>query len=174
MAFMLLSSAMPFYGANRVKVIKRILNNKYAFRGRRWTTISSEAKDFIQKILVPDPEERWDPETALQSPWLQQMAGHGTGENNGGGSGSGTTQWTLSAEQEEMVRASILKYARYPKLKKMVRFGTLVGTTGLFWFKKIRQQAHGLFAIHIIIGDVLPQSIYIIGTHGRGSQVQQR
>lgn len=119
MAFMLLSSAMPFYGANRVKVIKRILNNKYAFRGRRWTTISPAAKDFIRKILVSDPEERWDPETALQSEWLQSKAG---GETNGGGGGGGTTQWTLSSEEEEMVRVTLLKYARYPKLKKMVRW----------------------------------------------------
>ena len=112
MAFMLLSSAMPFYGANRMKTIKRILNNKYAFRGKRWNTISTQAKEFIQQLLVPDPEERLDAEAALQSAWLQQegVANHA----------NGTTEWMLSAEEEEMVRACLLKYARYPKLKKMV------------------------------------------------------
>jgi serine/threonine protein kinase len=104
-AFMLLSSSMPFYGKDRVQVIRRILNNKYHFKARRWVSVSQEAKAFVQELLVTEPEDRPDAESALGSAWLNSMRADGTKSD---------------AEEEAMAQAAMLKFADYPKLKKMV------------------------------------------------------
>lgn len=102
---MLLSSSMPYYGKDRVHVIKRILNNKYHFKARRWKSVSDDAKAFVQQLLVSEPDERADAETALGSAWLNRMRADGA---------------ISSAEEEGMARSAMLRYVEYPKLKKMV------------------------------------------------------
>jgi Ca2+-binding EF-hand superfamily protein len=36
----------------------------------RWKCVSQDAKDFVKRLLVKDPEERSDARTALRHPWL--------------------------------------------------------------------------------------------------------
>lgn len=113
-AFMLLSSALPFYGKERTEVMQHILDNKYTMKGRRWKRVSEEAKAFVKTLLVSDPDQRLNAETALQSEWL-------------GLAGSSSISPTKlkrrgpRTEEEQMARTAMLKYANYPKLKKMVR-----------------------------------------------------
>lgn len=102
---MLMGSALPYYGQKRETVIKKILANRYSFKASRWKRISPEAKDFIRTLLVSDPEQRADAEEALGSVWLQQQVG---------------PRGALQEREEEMARSSMLRYAGYPKLKKMV------------------------------------------------------
>ena len=119
MAYMLLSSAVPFYGNDRKQVIKEILANHYVFKGRRWKRTSIQGKDFIRDLLVLDPEERADAESALESAWMrlhQRFA-------------SGARRAPLS-EEEELARSSMQRYAGYSKLKKMVSKNQRVG---LLW-----------------------------------------
>lgn len=129
---MLLSSSMPFYGKDRMRVVKRILNNKYAFKGRRWIDISDDAKDFITALLVADPEERMNAETALQSAWLKNYASPSPAaatpavDTTVNGTlpdpvNSTPPMQTVLAKEEELAHAAMLRYATYPKLKKMVR-----------------------------------------------------
>lgn len=110
MAFMLLSSALPFYGEDSQQVIKQVLANRYVFRGRRWKRTSIQAKDFIRDLLVLDPDERADAECALESAWLRlhQRAV------------ARDARRAPLAEEEEMARSSMQRYAGYSKLKKMV------------------------------------------------------
>jgi serine/threonine protein kinase len=106
---MLLASALPFHGSDRRKVIKAILNCKYSFKGKRWKRVSPEARSFITSLLVPDPDKRLNADSALQSDWLNMYLPSGpTGARR-----------APRAEEEEMARSAILKYANYPKLKKM-------------------------------------------------------
>ena len=72
MAFMLLSSQMPFYGRKRSQIIEQIMEGKVEFKGRKWKRVSRQAKAFVEDLLVVDPDERVSAEEALQSQWLNR------------------------------------------------------------------------------------------------------
>jgi len=120
MAYMLLSSAVPFYGNDRKQVIREILANHYVFKGRRWKRTSIQARAFIRDLLVLDPEERADAESALESEWMHLHQRFASG---------GARRAPLS-EEEELARSSMQRYAGYSKLKKMVSKNQRVG---LLW-----------------------------------------
>jgi serine/threonine protein kinase len=103
--YMLLSSQMPFYGRKRRHIVEQILNGQYDFRGRRWKRISEQAKNFIDDLLVLDPEERSDAPTALSCTWLNKRFA--------------ATVRGPQVEEETMARQAMLRYAGYTKLKKM-------------------------------------------------------
>jgi serine/threonine protein kinase len=105
-AYMLLSSQMPFYGRKRRHILEQILSCQFDFRGRRWKRISDTAKAFIEDLLVLDPEDRADAQIALSSSWLNKRF-------------AATTRDPLH-EEENMARSAMLRYAGYTKLKKMV------------------------------------------------------
>jgi len=109
-AFMLLASALPFYGRDRASVVQRIMANKYSFRGKRWKAVSSQAKNFVRALLVSDPDKRADAESALKLAWLAHFDRQSNHKNK---------LADLREEQEQLARASMLRYAGYPKLKKM-------------------------------------------------------
>lgn len=104
-AYMLLSSQMPFYGRKRQHIVEQILGGKYDFRGRRWRKIGTPAKDFVRDLLVVDPDERLDAERASSCVWLNKRFAA-----------------TVRGPKEcEILQAknSITRYAGYTKLKKM-------------------------------------------------------
>lgn len=70
LAYMLLSSQMPFYGRRRKEILDKIARCNYDFKGRRWTTVSKQAKNFIGDLLMHDPNERPSANEAKQSLWL--------------------------------------------------------------------------------------------------------
>ena len=105
-AYMLLSSQMPFYGRKRRHIVEQILNCQFDFRGRRWKRISDQAKFFVEELLVLDPEERCDAQNALSCTWLNRRF-------------AATVRDPFS-EEENMARHAMLRYAGYTKLKKMV------------------------------------------------------
>ena len=67
---------------------------------------------FIIRLLVSDPDKRADAETALKLPWIAQQS------TNPNGAASAKVV-DISAEQQALVRAAMLRYAKYPRLKKM-------------------------------------------------------
>lgn len=71
-AYMLMSSQMPFYGRKRRHIVEQIMRCQYSFKGQRWKRISRQAKMFIEDLLVLDADERLDAEDALGSTWLNQ------------------------------------------------------------------------------------------------------
>lgn len=104
-AYMLLASQVPFYGRKRKEIVQQIMGAQYGFKGRKWQRISQQAKDFIGDLLVLDSEERLDADSALRSTWLNRRYA--------------ATSRAPRTEEEELARASMLRYAGYNKLKKM-------------------------------------------------------
>ena len=105
-AYMLLSSQMPFYGRKRRHIVEQILNCQFDFRGRRWKRISDQAKAFVEDLLVLDPEDRLDSLNALSCSWLNKRFA--------------ATSRAPQIEEESMASDAMIRYAGYTKLKKMV------------------------------------------------------
>jgi serine/threonine protein kinase len=68
--YMLLCTSKPFYDRNRRKMVERITKGEYKRDGPAWESLSPEARDFVQKLLVVDPKHRLDAAQALKHPWL--------------------------------------------------------------------------------------------------------
>jgi calcium-dependent protein kinase len=103
-AFMLLSSSLPFYGKTRKHVIRGIMTGKFAFKGRRWTKVSDVAMSFVEQLLVLDPENRPSAEEALKMSWFQ----------------AAFDETRLASEVElDQVQATMQVFAEYGRLKKL-------------------------------------------------------
>lgn len=106
-AFSLLSSSLPFFGHDRLSVMKKILRGKYRFTSRRWTTVSFEAKKFVSSILQQDPTIRPSAIDAMDAAWLK--------DDN-----SKYKPFTSEEiEQMDAIQSSIQAFATYPTLKKL-------------------------------------------------------
>lgn len=70
LAYMLLSSQMPFYGRRRKEILDKIARCNYDFKGRRWSSVSRQAQYFICDLLQHDPVDRPSAQQAAQSIWL--------------------------------------------------------------------------------------------------------
>ncbi|CAM9922951.1 unnamed protein product [Pylaiella littoralis] len=81
-AFCLLSGAMPFRGLTLDKLYTAVLDGACSYAGPEWTGVSPRARDFVRRMLVVDPGERWTAEQLLGHPWLTD--GEGAGEVAGG------------------------------------------------------------------------------------------
>jgi len=72
--YILLCGFPPFYGDTIPEIFKLIMNCDFDFPEKYWEHISDEAKDFISKLLVLDPEKRYTAQQVLQHPWLKGKA----------------------------------------------------------------------------------------------------
>jgi len=72
-AFVLLFGYMPFSGAE-AKQIRDIKDGHFTKKQAIWSKASTEAKDFVQKLLVVDPDLRMTAAKALNHRWLQTRA----------------------------------------------------------------------------------------------------
>lgn len=104
-AYMLLSSQMPFYGKKRRHIVELIMACKFDFKGRRWKRVSRQAKAFVEDLLVVDPEDRATADAAYRSTWLNRR--------------QLTTIRNPHEEENEAAQRSLMKYAGYSKLKKV-------------------------------------------------------
>jgi calcium-dependent protein kinase len=69
--YMLLSSTKPFHSRNRRAMIDLIMRAQVNSDAPIWFFhISADAKDFVQQLLIKDPELRMDASTASQHPWI--------------------------------------------------------------------------------------------------------
>jgi len=71
--YILLCGFPPFYNEKLQLLFEQIMKADYDFPEDYWSDISSEAKDFIRKLLVVDPKKRLIGKDCLKHPWL---AGH--------------------------------------------------------------------------------------------------
>lgn len=108
--FMLLSSSMPFYGRDRVHVIKRIIQGRYHFKARRWSSVSQEAQDFVSSCLVNDPNKRPSGNEAQNNPWLRGRRRVGTIGEKGD---------AKMYDVLDKVQATMANFATYSKLKQL-------------------------------------------------------
>lgn len=71
-AFILLSGTPPFYEEDNFALFEQIKSCKYDFEVETWDNVSAEAKDFVSKILVPDPNVRLTCQQMMEHPWMQK------------------------------------------------------------------------------------------------------
>jgi serine/threonine protein kinase len=104
-AYMLMSSQMPFYGRKRSHIVEQIMQGKYEFKGRRWKRISQQGKAFIDDLLVVDPTERATAEEALRASWLNRRYA--------------ATVRTPHVDEMDRTKDSLVRFVDYSKLRKV-------------------------------------------------------
>lgn len=50
----------PFYGDNQRQLFERILHAKFDYPSPEWDDVTATAKDFVSKLLVVNPAERYE------------------------------------------------------------------------------------------------------------------
>ncbi|MBN3279145.1 KPSH1 kinase, partial [Polyodon spathula] len=73
-SYILLSGTMPFEDDNRTRLYRQILKGKYSYSGEPWPSVSNLAKDFVDRVVTVDPNERMTAGQALKHPWIVTMA----------------------------------------------------------------------------------------------------
>ncbi|KDQ51352.1 hypothetical protein JAAARDRAFT_41197 [Jaapia argillacea MUCL 33604] len=68
--YVLLCGYSPFRSEDLKELIRETTEAKIEFHERYWGNVSADAKDFIKKLLNPDPKERPTAAEALKHPWL--------------------------------------------------------------------------------------------------------
>eukprot|EP00590_Aulacoseira_subarctica_P001818 CAMPEP_0172427478 /NCGR_PEP_ID=MMETSP1064-20121228/42266_1 /TAXON_ID=202472 /ORGANISM="Aulacoseira subarctica , Strain CCAP 1002/5" /LENGTH=322 /DNA_ID=CAMNT_0013171701 /DNA_START=86 /DNA_END=1054 /DNA_ORIENTATION=+ len=129
-AFMALTSSKPFVGASMKDVIRSILSCNYSFSSPRWEVNSLQSKAFVKALLVKDPTKRLTGQQALHHPWLE--ADFSKDE-------PGTMNECFSMEQ---IRASLLQYASYSKLKNLSLMIVAHKSTAIEIGDKLRNTFH--------------------------------
>ena len=73
MLYALLCGYPPFYSLDSDAIKRKILKGKVKFEGEEWINISTEAKDLISKMLVPE-HIRLTAKECLEHGWFQLEA----------------------------------------------------------------------------------------------------
>eukprot|EP01016_Furgasonia_blochmanni_P042442 TRINITY_DN563_c0_g2_i7.p1 TRINITY_DN563_c0_g2~~TRINITY_DN563_c0_g2_i7.p1 ORF type:complete len:335 (-),score=102.81 TRINITY_DN563_c0_g2_i7:569-1510(-) len=68
--YILLVGYPPFNGEGDEEILSKIRKGKFAYPKADWAKISQEAKNFIDKLLAYEPENRYSAEEALLDPWI--------------------------------------------------------------------------------------------------------
>lgn len=68
--YTLLCGYQPFRAQDRAELLDEIIHARYEFHDRYWHNISSEARDFINKLLSIDPRKRPTATEALNHRWM--------------------------------------------------------------------------------------------------------
>ena len=72
--FILLCGVPPFYADNHDELYDSIIAGQFAFGSE--VSLSENAKDLVQKLLVVSPDERLDCEGVLRHPWMTSDLGN--------------------------------------------------------------------------------------------------
>ena len=67
--YMLLSGEAPFWNEETPQLLIAIARGEFDFSSPQWSTISSEAKDLIRRLLVVDPAKRATAEQVSSTAW---------------------------------------------------------------------------------------------------------
>eukprot|EP00928_Gymnodinium_smaydae_P046337 TRINITY_DN30868_c0_g1_i1.p1 TRINITY_DN30868_c0_g1~~TRINITY_DN30868_c0_g1_i1.p1 ORF type:complete len:597 (-),score=119.19 TRINITY_DN30868_c0_g1_i1:259-2049(-) len=100
--YMLLVGRPPFRGSNNLKIAKAIVRCEYC-KDHRWHSLTSSARDFVQKLLQVDPTARLDAAAALNHRWVNGM---------------GSSNLTPRGEIGVRVLSSIRKFAQSSHLRR--------------------------------------------------------
>ncbi|KAI4889177.1 hypothetical protein NFI96_032643 [Prochilodus magdalenae] len=71
--YILLSGMSPFQGDSDEETLRNIVDMKYEFEDQYFSQTSDMAKDFIEKLLMKDPNERMTAEECLLHPWIKPL-----------------------------------------------------------------------------------------------------
>lgn len=70
--YVLLSGYLPFFGETQDELFQKIMSGDYTFNYTCFKGITEEAKDFINKCLVVDPQNRATAAELMKHPWVQK------------------------------------------------------------------------------------------------------
>mmetsp|Transcript_84064 Transcript_84064/g.238230 ORF Transcript_84064/g.238230 Transcript_84064/m.238230 type:complete len:1241 (+) Transcript_84064:538-4260(+) len=91
--YSLLCGYEPFYGANDQDLIIANKDAVCEFHVPEWDDVSDDAKDFVRRMLDPNPNTRLSPARALKHPWLTRaMAAAQWSDTPTGGLAAGRLQ----------------------------------------------------------------------------------
>jgi len=81
--YILLCGFPPFYGDTVPEIFEQIMEANFDYPEEYWGSVTKEAKDFINKLLVVETTERMSASDALKHPWLLGAAGNAKTLNTG-------------------------------------------------------------------------------------------
>mmetsp|Transcript_234 Transcript_234/g.592 ORF Transcript_234/g.592 Transcript_234/m.592 type:complete len:509 (+) Transcript_234:115-1641(+) len=116
-AYMLLVDRMPFKAHSRKKMVERILKVDYSLEGKAWAEKSDKSKDFIRKLIVLDPHERYNAGQALDHPWFEEVRIMREKKND------------LGDEVKRSVKRALSAYKSSCMMKKMALFAVAQKST---------------------------------------------
>lgn len=70
--FCLLSGQLPFVGTRPLELYRSIISGVFNFEDECWGSVSQEAKNLIEGLLVTDPDKRLTASQALRMPWFHE------------------------------------------------------------------------------------------------------
>lgn len=70
-AYILLCGSRPFWARTESGIFRAVLKADPSFEEGPWPSLSSEAKDFVKRLLNKDPRKRMTAVQALSHPWLR-------------------------------------------------------------------------------------------------------
>ncbi|XP_016558911.2 CDPK-related protein kinase isoform X2 [Capsicum annuum] len=70
-AYILLCGSRPFWARTESGIFRAVLKADPNFEEQPWPTLSSEAKDFVKRLLTKDPRKRMTAAQALGHPWIK-------------------------------------------------------------------------------------------------------
>lgn len=71
--YVMLSGWPPFYGNTKKEILQKIYKGVYTFHLPPFMNCSLEVKDLIAKLLVKQPDQRFEAAQAFHHPWVQQQ-----------------------------------------------------------------------------------------------------
>lgn len=71
--YILLSGLSPFQGDTDEETLRNIVAMNYEFEEQYFSQTSTMAKDFIEKLLMKDPNERMTADECLIHPWIKPL-----------------------------------------------------------------------------------------------------
>ncbi|KAG1663798.1 hypothetical protein FOA52_004356 [Chlamydomonas sp. UWO 241] len=68
--YYLLSGTTPFFASSFDKIVAKVKDGTWTFKGPAWVEISASAKDLVKSLLCPVPDRRPSASQALAKPWV--------------------------------------------------------------------------------------------------------
>ncbi|KAL2537517.1 CDPK-related kinase 5 [Forsythia ovata] len=72
-AYILLCGSRPFWARTESGIFRAVLKADPSFEEAPWPSLSSEAKDFVRRLLYKDPRKRMTATQALCHPWIRNF-----------------------------------------------------------------------------------------------------
>lgn len=73
LAYIMLSGDPPFNGNSNNEIFQKIMNEDLSFNKEKWKSVSKEAKEFIKKCMVKNPDYRFTAGRAIEHPWFTKI-----------------------------------------------------------------------------------------------------
>ncbi|KAK6160758.1 hypothetical protein DH2020_004139 [Rehmannia glutinosa] len=70
-AYILLCGSRPFWARTESGIFRSVVKAEPTYEEQPWPTLSSEAKDFVKRLLNKDPRKRMTAAQAMCHPWLR-------------------------------------------------------------------------------------------------------